>query len=475
MVIDLTQDSDPEDQVRSGVISLLPSKRGPETNSDSDDVILNHKRQPLQSTIRRPSSATSQQSNVTTVNGFVLTSARKLQHQTPSPSPALLPATAISVVVPSPSRQLKKEIESAEWAGESRSITSELTGLSEEFFPIDVHEKRGRKGAYPAARKINRAKIPLPIGMPGPILTKESQPRVHDQLCQSLMRKLAMIDGPRVSVDPTDVQRLARVTANFQFINKYTLRNGVVPTPADFIGGCGCNSHCSPETCLCFDQEEDFNVKIIPYCQARDGSGLQVLASEFLTRKAMIQECGVRCNCDDKCPNRVVQRGRTVRLQIFNTGRRGFGLRSPDYIRAGQFIDLYLGEVITKSKADRREEYALKNGHSYLFGLDWFPDINEEDIYVVDGQKLGGPTRFMNHSCKPNCRMIPVTSRIGDGKIYDLAFFSLKDIPPLTELTFDYNPNAHKSQNVDPSAVPCLCGEDNCRGQLWPNQRKGIK
>lgn len=83
--------------------------------------------------------------------------------------------------------------------------------------------------------------------------------------------------------------------------------------------------------------------------------------------------------------------------------------------------------------------------------------------------------------------MFPVSRTHGDDRLYDLAFFSLRDIPPMTELTFDYNPGAvgddgggHGSghgggKKIDPSAVKCLCGERNCRGQLWPNQRKGTK
>jgi histone-lysine N-methyltransferase SUV39H len=71
--------------------------------------------------------------------------------------------------------------------------------------------------------------------------------------------------------------------------------------------------------------------------------------------------------------------------------------------------------------------------------------------------------------------MFTVTHTIGDERLYDLAFFSLENIQPGTELTFDYNPGAEINKKVDPSAVSCLCGEDNCRGQLWPNQRKGTK
>lgn len=68
--------------------------------------------------------------------------------------------------------------------------------------------------------------------------------------------------------------------------------------------------------------------------------------------------------------------------------------------------------------------------------------------------------------------MITVTRNHADDYLYDLAFFAFKDVPPMTELTFDYNPGWEKVKKVDPNAVPCLCGESNCRGQLWPNQRK---
>lgn len=150
------------------------------------------------------------------------------------------------------------------------------------------------------------------------------------------------------------------------------------------------------------------------------------------------------------------------------------GLRSPDHIKAGQFIDCYVGEVISKEDADLREaEAGSKPQPSYLFSLDFL--VNDDDIYVVDSQRLGAPTRYMNHSCNPNCRMFPVTRHHGDNRIYDLAFFSLRDLPPMTELTFDYNPTWKGDKTIDPNAVKCLCGEAQCRGQLWPNHRKSTK
>lgn len=131
--------------------------------------------------------------------------------------------------------------------------------------------------------------------------------------------------------------------------------------------------------------------------------------------------------------------------------------------------------MIPKRIADLREDAVSgQNTPSYLFSLDFLRD--DDSIYVVDGQKFGSPTRFMNHSCNPNCKMFTVTQNGGDDRLYDLAFFAMRDIPPMQELTFDYNPGwTGSAKKIDPNAVKCLCGEKNCRGQLWPNQRKGTK
>ncbi|RAO64870.1 uncharacterized protein BHQ10_000882 [Talaromyces amestolkiae] len=105
-------------------------------------------------------------------------------------------------------------------------------------------------------------------------------------------------------------------------------------------------------------------------------------------------------------------------------------------------------------RADPREDAtAGSNGShsspSYAFSLDWFPPSSDDEgdnddgtsssHYIVDGQRFSGPSRFMNHSCNPNCKMIPVSTHHSDQKIYDLAFFARRDIPPGVELTFDYN------------------------------------
>ncbi|KAK5044383.1 hypothetical protein LTR16_011545, partial [Cryomyces antarcticus] len=141
------------------------------------------------------------------------------------------------------------------------------------------------------------------------------------------------------------------------------------------------------------------------------------------------------------CKNRNVQHGRKVELQISKTRNRGWGLRCTQNLREGDFIDTYRGEIITDAEAIRREQEAGLGKPSYLYVLDKFGVDNgvaQEDLYVIDGEYLGGPTRFINHSCEPNCRQYTVSYNKYDFRIYEIALFAYRDIPAYEELLFDY-------------------------------------
>ncbi|KAL4786054.1 hypothetical protein BJX76DRAFT_140425 [Aspergillus varians] len=472
MFIDLTQDSDSEEHSRienplllslahrnlSTLSSTVPLKRKSDVDSESTSVSS------LNTAIPQPNSNSLVRGDHKKLVNAFKQRPQRAQPYTPSPAPDT--PKEICVVIPSPSVQLKKEIESAE-----RIIVAELTGLSKKYYPTDAHERRAARGAYPAAKKTDRTVVPLVIGKPGPFLTEKDRRPVLELQCKSLESKLASINGPPVTVAPGDEKLLADSTTSFEFVNEYKLRDGVSPIGAEFNAGCTCSVICNPGRCGCLTQEENSNERIIPYRRAADDARFLVLSPEFMGRTSMIYECNSLCGCNEKCWNRVIEHGRTIRLEIFHTGARGFGLRSPDFIRAGQFIDLYLGEVITIEKAERRERIAnARNAPSYLFNLDFL--VDDENSYVVDGCNYGSPTRFINHSCNPNCRLFAVSRTHGDNYLYDLAFFALRDIKPYTELTFDYNPHMEKVDKPEPSALPCLCGEQNCRGQLWANERK---
>ena len=87
-----------------------------------------------------------------------------------------------------------------------------------------------------------------------------------------------------------------------------------------------------------------------------------------------------------------------------------------------------------------------------------------EDDLLVDGGAGGNVSRWINHSCDPNC-----TSVIEDRRIY---IDSLRDIEPGEELTFDYHFIIHGRHT--PAAkrrFPCHCGAASCRGTLLKKKR----
>ncbi|KAF2869706.1 hypothetical protein BDV95DRAFT_576087 [Massariosphaeria phaeospora] len=195
----------------------------------------------------------------------------------------------------------------------------------------------------------------------------------------------------------------------------------------------------------------------------------------YLNSRRPIYECNDNCNCGPHCRNKNVQLGRTVELEIFKVrDGRGWGLRCHHKLYEGQFIDTYRGEIITDAEATRREQASSSKAKaSYLYSLDKFAEsegLEPEDVYVVDGEFMGGPTKFINHCCEPNCRQYTVSYNKHDCRVYDIAFFACRDIEAGEELTFDYL-DKEESEGVDEEpgegAIPCLCGAAKCRKWLW--------
>ncbi|XP_078334332.1 histone-lysine N-methyltransferase SETDB1-B-like isoform X2 [Crassostrea virginica] len=91
-----------------------------------------------------------------------------------------------------------------------------------------------------------------------------------------------------------------------------------------------------------------------------------------------IYECNSKCHCDSRCVNRVAQNPLAVRLQVFKTEKRGWGLRCLDDIPTGGFICIYAGQLLTEQGANKDGQ---QYGDEYLAELDY--------MEVVEGLKEG--------------------------------------------------------------------------------------
>ncbi|KAH9139040.1 hypothetical protein AeRB84_016674 [Aphanomyces euteiches] len=118
------------------------------------------------------------------------------------------------------------------------------------------------------------------------------------------------------------------------------------------------------------------------------------------------------------CGNRSLQTLEAPETLVFQTVNRGHGLKSVVLIPKGSTIVEYIGEVINQAmKIDRLAEQAKANeANCYMVEL-------AEGVFI-DSRRKGNKSRFINHSCMPNCEMV----KVDVGPVSRLAIVAKEDI-----------------------------------------------
>ncbi|XP_036954577.1 histone-lysine N-methyltransferase NSD3 isoform X2 [Acanthopagrus latus] len=175
------------------------------------------------------------------------------------------------------------------------------------------------------------------------------------------------------------------------------------------------------------------------------------LNSQCLNR--MLQyECHPQvCPAGDSCENQCFSKRLYAETEVVKTDDRGWGLKTNQVLRKGDFVTEYVGEVIDSEECQQRIKRAQENHVSNFYMLTLTKDR------VIDAGPKGNSSRFINHSCSPNCETQKWTVN-GDVRI---GLFALCDIEADTELTFNYNMHC-----VGNRRTTCNCGSDNCSGFL---------
>ncbi|XP_030025476.2 histone-lysine N-methyltransferase SUV39H2 isoform X1 [Manduca sexta] len=201
-------------------------------------------------------------------------------------------------------------------------------------------------------------------------------------------------------------------------------------------------------------------------CRSKTCCGMQAGLFAYTNNKRLrvapgtpIYECNKACKCSSDCNNRVVQSGRNVKLTIFRTSNGcGWGVKSEQKIKEGQFICQYVGEVITFEEAEKRGREYDANGLTYLFDLDF---NSVENPYVVDAAHLGNVSHFINHSCDPNLGVWAVWADCLDPNLPMLALFATRDIEIGEEICFDYLQKSPENDVSNVGSINTIDSEDN--------------
>ena len=136
----------------------------------------------------------------------------------------------------------------------------------------------------------------------------------------------------------------------------------------------------------------------------------------------------------------------------------GTGVFATRKIAKGEEIIEYAGERISHDEADRRHaDKADDDNHTFLFTID--------AETVIDAGVDGNDSRFINHSCDPNCEVVIV-----DGRPIVEA---IRAIQNGEELAYDYNLTRDPEDPPEIDAIfACRCGAVSCRGTMLAPPRK---
>ncbi|KFP84778.1 Histone-lysine N-methyltransferase SETMAR, partial [Acanthisitta chloris] len=236
----------------------------------------------------------------------------------------------------------------------------------------------------------------------------------------------------------------------------------VDPTEITFPG-CSCRRRsCAAPSCSCLRRGHSYSSLCLRLPQQQE---------QGYSRPVF--ECNSLCQCSESCQNRVVQRGVQLRLEVFPTDRKGWGVRALEHIPRGRFVCEYAGEVLGFQEAQRRILAQTAEDSNYLLAVREHLHDGRVLETFVDPTRVGNVGRFLNHSCEPNLLMVPV--RV-DSMVPRLALFAATDISAGEELCFDYSGRFHNvpatSREHKPLEEenrlrkPCYCGSRTCASFL---------
>ena len=146
------------------------------------------------------------------------------------------------------------------------------------------------------------------------------------------------------------------------------------------------------------------------------------------------------------------------RIQTRRSGVHGKGVYAVADLAEGETLIEYVGEIIDWAEALRRHPQDPSDpNHTFYFHID--------EEHVIDANVGGNSSRWINHSCKPNCE-----AEVDDGRVFIRA---KKNIEAGQELFYDYGLVIDEPYTPELlKQYPCWCGAKKCRGTLLAPKEK---
>ena len=156
----------------------------------------------------------------------------------------------------------------------------------------------------------------------------------------------------------------------------------------------------------------------------------------------------------------------TRRIQVRKSGVHGKGVFALQDIPEGERLIEYVGEIISWKEAQRRHPWNPEDpNHTFYFHVD--------EKRVIDAAYGGNASRWINHSCDPNCEAAHLESDSGKKRKDRIYIEAMRDIAPGEELTYNYGITLAEPHTARLKKLwACRCGAKNCTGTMLQPKRK---
>ncbi|KAI3946688.1 hypothetical protein MKW98_003251 [Papaver atlanticum] len=164
--------------------------------------------------------------------------------------------------------------------------------------------------------------------------------------------------------------------------------------------------------------------------------------------------CSKSCHCSEACTNRPFRKEK--KIKVVRTQFCGWGVEAAEPLKRGNFVIEYIGEVINDALCEQRLWDIRFRGDENFYMCEIRKD------FTIDATFKGNVSRFLNHSCDPNCKLekwqVDGETRVG--------VFAAQSINVGEPLTYDYR-FVHFG-----TMVKCQCGSKNCQGYLGTKRKE---
>lgn len=182
---------------------------------------------------------------------------------------------------------------------------------------------------------------------------------------------------------------------------------------------------------------------------------------ESCINKMLYTECNgdianqgnTNCAIGLNCGNRQLGQRKAAKCKPQREQGKGWGLCPIGNVEKGALVQEYVGDVVDSKEKEQRlirwSEDHPNDTNFYVMALQsgWF----------IDARDVANLSRFVNHSCEPNCRLLQINV---NGRMR-CGIFALRDIDAGEFLSYDYHFDTRQGDRF-----VCCCGSRHCRGTM---------